>query len=150
MKFKGHNPPMIALDIATVTGYATPDCSGSYNLTKDNRETNLYWFLHDLHAAYDMEVIAVERAAGQHKNALLVLSQLRGVVNLFAKMNDIKVVDYSPKTIKLFFTGNGNCGKEDMMSEYEKRTGCAAIDDNQADAYALFQLAKQDIYKDVI
>jgi len=146
MKFKGHNPPLIALDIATVLGYATPDCSGSYNLTKDNRETNLYWFLHDLYAAYEMEVIAVERAAGQHKNSLIVMAHLRGVVNLFAKHHDIKVVEFSPGTIKKFFTGNGRASKEEMMEEFMSWTCRIPVDDNEADAYALFQLAKRDQY----
>lgn len=142
---------LLALDIATTSGYCTHDMVGSYNLLKGdmkgpkNREYNLWWFLHDLHASYNIDVIAVELAAGTHKNALVVLSQLRGVVNLFATHNDIQIISKPPKSIKKWFTDNGNCSKEEMMEEYTKRTGLIAQDDNAADAYALYQMVKEEL-----
>lgn len=143
-----------ALDIASIIGYATHDMAGSYDLLKHGdmisddksyREYNLYWFLHDLHAAYSFDVFAVELAAGQHKNALIVMSQLRGVVNLFAAHNGIEIISYPPKTIKKWFTGNGNAGKPEMIEEYTRRTGLIPQDDNAADAYAIYQMAKEKL-----
>lgn len=134
---------IIALDLATTTGFCTPDTSGAIKL-KGNKHSELYHFLWDLNACYDVEVIAVERTAGQHKNALIVMSRLRGVVNLFAERNDIKVVDYSAGTIKKSFTGNGRASKEDMVAEFKKRTGRDPVSDDEADAYALFELASKE------
>lgn len=136
-----HN--VLALDIATNTGFANHEISGSINLQKgitSNRFYNLYWFLQDLHWAYEFDTIAVERVAGLHKNALIVLAMLRGVVELFAFNNDINIIDYSAGTIKKFYTGKGNAKKDAMMAEFHNRMNREAINDNEADAHAIYLL----------
>lgn len=142
------NENILALDIATNTGFANHEISGSINLGKGitlNRYYNLYWFLQDLHWAYDFDTIAVERVAGQHKNALIVMAMLRGVVELFTFNKDIKIVTYSAGTIKKFYTGKGNANKDAMMDEFKKRTGKDPINDNEADAHAIYLLHQSNL-----
>lgn len=136
---------LLALDLATSTGFCAPDVSGRI-LLKDKKHSALYGFLWDIHAAYQVETIAVERTAGAHVNSLIFMSRLRGVVELFAERHDIKVVDYSPKTVKKHFTGNGNSGKPGMIDEFVRRKGKQPITDDEADAYALFCLAAEELY----
>jgi Holliday junction resolvasome RuvABC endonuclease subunit len=137
---------LLALDLATKTGFCAPDMSGTIFLDKaqEPKHIALYSFLLDSYFAYDLEVIAVERAAGQHKNALISMAKLHGVVELFAERFDIKVVQYSAGTIKKSFTGDGRASKEMMMDEFEIRKGIAPQTDDEADAYALFCIASFD------
>lgn len=135
---------LLALDIATNMGWCTFDGSGSVNLQKgfsNNRLENIYWFLHEMHLAYNLETIAVERIAGQHKQALIVMAMLRGVVNWFAYTNCIQIVEYSAKEIKKYYTGNGNASKDMMVNQFTKITNKSPYDDNEADAHAIFCLA---------
>lgn len=52
-------------------------------------------------------------------------------------------------TIKRFWTGKGNANKADMLAECERR-GWVAIDDNAADALALWHLGHSEEYADVV
>ena len=138
---------IMALDIATNTGFCNHEISGSIDLQKGlskNRYYNIYWFLYDLYMAYEFNTLAVERVAGQHKNALIVLSMLRGVVELFADQYDIKIIDYSAGTIKKHYTGKGNAKKDEMINEFTRRSGNAPINDNEADAHAIYCLALKE------
>ncbi len=137
---------LIALDIATTTGFCSHDCSGSINLGEcGNKYQNIYDFLWDLNAAYSPHIIAVERAAGQHKNALIVMSRIRGVVELFCAQKGIEIVEYSPMTIKKDFVGSGRADKQSMINKFFEINGYMPVDDNQADAFALYALAKKDL-----
>jgi len=132
----------MALDIATHTGFCSHDCSGMIDLSKEFcREQALYNFLWELNAAYNLETIAVERVAGQHKNALIVMSRLHGVVRLFAHENDIDVIQFSAGEIKKDFTGKGNAKKPQMIERFKELTGKVPVSDDEADAYALYRLA---------
>lgn len=133
----------IALDIATTTGYCTEDMSGSFNLRKGitkNKYSELYNFLTELHWHYGFDTIAVERVAGRFKNALIQMSKLHGIVQLFAHNNNCNVIEYSPTEIKKNFTGKGNASKEMMIDRFREITGRDPIDDNEADAFAILNL----------
>lgn len=136
---------LLALDIATNMGWRTHDGGGTVKFTAKNRLEELYWFLCDMEWAYDLEVIAVERIAGQHKNSLIVMAKMRGVVELFARRHGIQVWEYSPGTIKKSYTGTGRATKEHMVCEFRGRMNRNPIDDNEADAHAIFCLAEEEL-----
>jgi Holliday junction resolvasome RuvABC endonuclease subunit len=50
------------------------------------------------------------------------------------------LVEVSPTTLKKFATGRGNATKADMRMALFKRTGLDLADDNQADAWWLWQI----------
>lgn len=137
---------LIALDIANTTGFATPDCSGSIRLTaKTDKYSYFRHFLWELYSAYEFDTIAVERVAGMHKEAIISMAKLHGIVEKFAEEKGVEVVSFSAKSIKKFFTGNGNAGKNAMIEEFKKRFNEPPVDDNEADARALYLLAEKEL-----
>lgn len=134
---------VFALDIATNCGFSNHEISGSINLSKgitQNRIYNLYWFLHDVKMSYDFDTLAVERVSGMHKLPLIVMAQLRGVVEFFCFNNDIAIVEYSSKEIKKFYTGKGNASKQLMIDTFISKENKEPINDNEADAKAIYLL----------
>lgn len=49
-------------------------------------------------------------------------------------------------TLKKWATGSGRASKEDMIKEFEKRTGKKPISDDEADAYMLLLLAMDEFH----
>lgn len=140
------NKNLLALDIATNMGWCVHDGGGTVNLKKGfskNRLYEIYWFLNDMHLSYNLDTIAVERIAGQHKQALIVMAMLRGVVEFFAYKHGIDVIEFSPGEIKKYYTGNGRASKEMMIEQYIKINNEMPQDDNHADAHAIFCLANE-------
>jgi len=64
----------------------------------------------------------------------------QGVVRLALVISDIRFVSVPPATLKLFATGKGNATKPDMRMEIFKRTSMDIRDDNQVDAWWLYQM----------
>jgi Holliday junction resolvasome RuvABC endonuclease subunit len=70
---------------------------------------------------------------------------MRAVLELHCEDLGIPTYGYAPASIKKSFTGSGRANKGDMKRECEKR-GIEAVDDNHADAIAVFhhhKLAKE-------
>lgn len=141
---------MLALDVATITGFCTRNASGTWNLTPKRDESRgmrlirLKAKLKDVCAAEDVKIIVFERPAGFHKNALIVEAALVGVLELFCEENGIEYRAYSAKEIKKFGTGNGNASKEKMV-EHSSKFKPGITDHNEADAVILYHLAKNDL-----
>ena len=138
---------ILALDIATNLGYADENMSGAYDLQKGpmkekNRYYNLYWFIRELLIAGDYDIISIERTAGRHAHSMNIQSRLRGVVELLARIYDCEIIDYSAMTIKKFYAGHGHANKPQMVEEFIRRKGYEPVDDNEADAHALYELTK--------
>lgn len=139
---------ILALDIATVLGFADEEMSGAYDLRKGpcglgNRYYNMYWFMHELMQYKDYDVIAIERTAGRHAHSMNIQSRLRGIVEFFAWTYDCEIVEYSAMTIKKFYAGHGHAKKDKMIDEFVSRKGHEPYDDNEADAHAILELAKE-------
>lgn len=59
--------------------------------------------------------------------------------------HDAKIpwIEAPPSTLKMFATGKGNSGKAEMVSELAKRSGFTFSTDDEADALALYCLARE-------
>jgi len=142
---------LLALDIATKTGWATSTSSGVWNLTPKRNESKgmrLISFKGKLKMIFDVEeidLVVYEMPAGRHKASIIVAAEMIGVMKI---MCDERNIDYRPYTapeIKKFATGKGNCGKPAMIKSAKERYNIDVVDDNEADALHLYHLAKEDL-----
>lgn len=141
---------ILALDIATKTGWKTKTASGTWDLKPNRGESEgmrLVRFKSKVKELVDIEgitLIAYERPAGMHKASIMVASEMVGVLkDLCIEMN-INLACYSAQQIKKFATGKGNAGKPEMI-EAAKKLGYNPADDNEADAIHLYHLAQKDV-----
>ena len=137
---------LLALDIATKTGWKTATASGTWDLTPNKGESSgmrLIRFrakLIEIIKAENIRIIAYERPAGFHKQALIIAGELIGVLKTVAEEHHIHLACYSATEIKKFATGKGNATKEEMIKAAQKK-GYNPQDDNEADAIHLYDLA---------
>ena len=138
---------LLALDIATHLGWCIEPgkISGMEDFSVPKGKQNSirpykFWlWLVQIIKQYDVTSIAYERAAGANQGALIIMSEIAGVMKALAWHHNIQVLDpISPKTIKKSFTGSGNASKEDMNKEFYKRFKKVPESDDESDATALW------------
>jgi Holliday junction resolvasome RuvABC endonuclease subunit len=141
---------ILALDIATNTGWCTKTSYGTWNLKPNRGESEgmrVVRFKAKVREMINLEqigVISYERVAGQHKSSIIVASEMVGVLKDLCLELGIELCSYSAKEIKSFATGKGNANKEAMMRAAIDQ-GYQPGDDNAADAIHLFNLTKKDL-----
>lgn len=146
-----NNMNILALDVATHCGWATNTAHGTWDLTPKRDESGgmrLIRFKSKLREVVELEnidVIVFERSAGFHKSALIVQSELHGVLKLFCEENKIEHKAYSASEIKKFATGKGNAKKDAMIKAAQEKYGYVGNDDNTADALHIYHLAIKDL-----
>lgn len=80
------------------------------------------------------------------QGALVVQSELQGVIKLWCEDNGVNYRGYSPMEVKKHATGKGNASKELMVvSAQAKWPGVDITDDNQADALWILDLAASEL-----
>lgn len=141
---------ILALDIATKTGWACDTASGVWNLKPNRGESEgmrVVRFKAKVKELIELEgidVIAYERQAGMHKSSIMVASEMVGVLKDLCISKGVELACYSASEIKKFATGKGNANKEAMISSAQKY--CVdIIDDNHADSLHLYHLARKDL-----
>lgn len=143
---------ILALDIATTTGWATAHASGTWNFKPKRGESEgmrVFRFratVKEIIQSSDITVVSYERPAGQHKSSIMVASEMIGVLKHLCEELKVNYASYSASEIKKHWTGKGNANKEAMIAEAKKRfPQLEIIDDNHADALALYDLTKTDL-----
>ena len=142
---------ILALDIATVTGWASNGFSGIWNLKPARDESAgfaLLRLISKLKEAIDLtsaNIIVFERPAGRHKSSIISQAEKHGTVKLFCEENNIPYRAYSAKEIKEFITNNGNAPKQAVIDAVNKKYNLSITNDNEADAIALYHLAVEDL-----
>jgi|21_taG_2_1085346.scaffolds.fasta_scaffold08037_7 Holliday junction resolvasome RuvABC endonuclease subunit len=146
---------VLALDLATNTGFYDGEEMGSIKLPKDTRVTAFWdWLRQKVYKDGELvyEAVAIENAIGQRAFALEVFHELKAVTKLVTQMADIPLYSYAPNHIKKVFTGNGNAKKPDIVEKcldmgveipYRilksgKNKGDRRYDDDIADAVAIY------------
>lgn len=142
---------ILALDIATKTGWATTHASGVVDFKPKRGESDgmrvvrFRSWLEEMLAANAYSVIAYERPAGRHAASIIVAAKLMGVVDELAHRHGLDVAIYSASEIKRHATGKGNAGKDEVYRAAVERWGTGIADDNEADALWLLSLAELDL-----
>lgn len=141
---------VLALDIATNTGWKTQTASGVWNLKPNRGESagmRVVRFKAKVREIVELEnitLISYERPAGMHKSSIMVASEMVGVLLDFCIENNIEVACYSATEIKKFATGKGNANKQAMI-QAAVDLGFNPTDDNEADAIHLYNLTLNDV-----
>lgn len=141
---------ILALDPATECGYAHSNgVSGVWDLSIRRDESGgmrLIRFegkLNEIYASVGFDVVVYEAArhsAPKMQGALVVQSELQGVLKRWCEEGKIAYRGYSPAEIKKHALGSGKGNKAAMVAAAKKRFG-KVIDDNHADALWLLSLA---------
>ena len=145
---------ILALDMATKTGYALNatggTISGTENMKKKTTESRGMVFvrfeswLRDMIELHKPEVIVYERPHTRGRAATEVLNGLLAFVVKLCDIHGIEYTDCPSTALKKFATGIGNAGKPEMMAACESKFGIVPIDDNEADALHLLDWAKTE------
>jgi len=142
---------ILALDLATQLGWAhSSGRSGSLKLKKDKdpamvRIKTLSAFLDTFDFLCPFDVIIVESAYIRFSGAACPLLEMRGAVMAWCCSKMIPFYgNFAATTIKKHATGKGNADKIDMVAAAQLRfPNQRVLDDNQADALLLLDLASQ-------
>jgi len=81
-------------------------------------------------------------AFGARGGSVFDIAELGGIVRWELLLADIPFVDVPPSTLKKYATGKGNAGKDEMIAAAIRRFGFAGSDNNEADAYLLWCMAR--------
>jgi Holliday junction resolvasome RuvABC endonuclease subunit len=142
---------LLALDIATKTGFCTNIASGVWYLTPKKDESKgmrLIRFkakLKEICEIAAIRIIAFEMPAIQGKFPNFVGMEMMGVLKLFCAENDIDHKGYPPLTLAKFATGVGKGNKPLMIQKCKEKYGIDPETDDEADAVHLYHLAIQDL-----
>lgn len=148
---------ILALDLSTKTGWSHSEGgSGVFDLSIRRDESGgmrllrLEAKLNEIKRLVGVDLVVFEaarHAAPGMQGALVVQAELQGVVKLWCDKQDPRVLyrGYSPSEIKKFAVGKGNAKKSDVLdAARNKWPDLVIVDDNQADALWLLELAKSE------
>jgi Holliday junction resolvasome RuvABC endonuclease subunit len=123
-------------DEGVITAVATVDPQGA-------RDGERLMFVKQAVAAMTNEVsfAALEGYSYDSVGRVFELGEVGGVLKVLLHERNIEYVVVPPALLKKFATGNASASKEDMVDAAKQR-GCAAADDNQADAFFLAHVAR--------
>jgi Holliday junction resolvasome RuvABC endonuclease subunit len=141
---------ILALDPATKCGWAhSSGPSGTWDLSIRRDESagmrliRLKGKLDEIRRDAGIDVLVYEaarHAAPKMQGALVVQSELQGVIKLWCSENHIEFRGYSPSELKKHATGKGNANKEAMMKAGREKWPACNGDDNEYDARWLLDL----------
>lgn len=141
---------ILALDIATKTGWRTETASGVWDLKPNRGESEgmrVVRFkakVRELITLESITLVSYERPAGLFKSSIMVASEMIGVLKDLCIELNVELACYSATEIKKYATGKGNANKEAMI-EAAERLGFVPQDDNEADAIHLYNLTIKDL-----
>ena len=101
---------ILALDVATKTGFACSTGSGVWDLSPKRDESKgmrLIRFkakLVEILTSENIQLVCFERSAGRHQNAVIVQSELHGVLKTVCEEMGVEYKAYSASEIKRFAT----------------------------------------------
>lgn len=142
---------LLAIDQASNCGWCTAHASGVWNFNTRKDESagmKLLRFRAKLKEVCELEqinLIAYERVAGFHKNAIIHASKMVAIIEAFCEENNIDYKAVSATEVKKFATGKGNAKKDDMIASAKLKLGYTGNDDNEADAIWIYQLLKNEL-----
>lgn len=159
---ENHN--LLALDLATTTGWCDANGSGSWNFTtavkknkdaakrlgKQSKNKKLVKFekkISEYINIHKPKIIVIEKAFVFHskkRRPNFTGFEMAGIMKLICESLDIILFEYHVQHIKKFGTGDGRAKKDKMVASCA-RYNVTPVDGNEADALHLYHLAIQDL-----
>lgn len=137
---------VLALDIATHTGYFSLHEAGTWNFTESRRRNG-----NKMHGAFRIMLLSFIRAHGirrivaedvsvnRHFYDMRRLSEFRGILLEVCDSLGLPEPEFvNPSALKKWATGDGHATKTQMVEACKSRYGITPVDDNAADACHLF------------
>lgn len=137
---------VLALDVATKTGYYSLHESGTWNFTESKQRNG-----NKMHGAFRVMLVAFIRrygirrivaedvAVNRHFYDMRRLAELRGILLEVCDELELPEPEFvNPSTLKKFATGDGRANKEQMIRSCREKYRYEAEDDNAADACHLW------------
>lgn len=143
---------ILALDVATITGFCTHTASGVWKLAPKKDESKgmrLIRFrskLSEMIKLAPIKIIVFEAVVMYGKHPNFTAAEMVGVLKAFCEDNHIDYNSYMPTTIKKFATGKGDAKKTLMIQAAKEKYKIDILDDNHADAVHLYHLALSDLF----
>jgi len=138
-------PSILALDMSLThagwclngkTGVITSRCRGWDRIAEITQEVFCKTF--------GIDVCLIEGYSyGSKGQSVYQIAELGGIVRFWLYQHEITTVEITPATLKKFTTGVGNCGKDAMIAAAIRRFYFQGTDNNEADAYMLWCLARE-------
>jgi|SRR3990167_4028769 len=141
---------ILALDVATHTGWATATASGVWDFSLKRDESSgmrLVRFKSKLAEICSLEginMVVFEQVAGFHKGAIIVAAELIGVLKSFCEENKIEYRSFAATAIKKFACGKGNAGKPIMIAAAKEKLNYQGSSSDEADALWILEMAKKE------
>lgn len=142
---------ILALDIASVTGWCTEVSHGFWNFrpkkdeSKGMRVVRFHSKVSEMISEHGINIIYFEMAAGRHANSIAVESEMIGVLKLLCEKMGVEYKSITSSAIKKHATGKGNAGKDLMVQAAKDKLGFTGEDDNEADAMWIYDFAKLEL-----
>ena len=93
----------------------------------------------------NINLVAFERTAGQHKSSIIVQAEMHGVLKTFLIDHNVEFRAFSASEIKKHATGKGNSGKPLMIKAAQEKLSYDGNDDNEADALWILDITKKSL-----
>jgi Holliday junction resolvasome RuvABC endonuclease subunit len=139
-------PRILALDLSlTRTGVCKDD--GACSVIRTDKLRGLPRVDHIVRQvqalARGVDLVVIEGYSfGSQGRSVFDIAELGGCVRFLLHRLGIRWVDVPPATLKKFATGKGNSAKDAMIAAAIRRFGFAGSDNNEADAFLLWCLAR--------
>lgn len=138
---------VLGIDLATHCGYYCVHESGTWNFTEGKRrnDNKQHLALKETLTGFILKhgirrIVAEDVSVNNHFFDMRKLAEFRGILLCVCDELNLPEPEFiNPKVLKKFATGNGNAGKAEMMQAYTSRFNRSPVDDNEADAFWLFQ-----------
>lgn len=138
---------VLGIDLATHCGYYCVHESGTWNFTEGKRrnDNKQHLALKETLTGFILKhgirrIVAEDVSVNNHFFDMRKLAEFRGILLCVCDELNLPEPEFiNPKVLKKFATGNGNAGKAEMMQAYTSRFNRQPVDDNEADAFWLFQ-----------
>lgn len=140
-------PRVLALDLSLVrTGVCEPDgttsCIATGKLRGMSRIDAIARQVQALVRGVDL-VVLEGYSFGSQGRAVFDIGELGGCVRFLLYRLSVPYVDVAPSSLKKYAAGKGNCGKDMMIAAAIRRFGFAGTDNNEADSYLLWCMARE-------
>ena len=142
---------ILALDLSlTATGICHPDGStGTFKTGKLRGMERLLRIRDTVSERIEMpgtvqctDLVVIEGYSyGSKGRAAVSLGELGGIVRMFLWEWGTPYVEIPPSCLKKYLCGKGNAGKDDVLQQAVMRSGRVFGDNNQADAWVMWQMA---------
>lgn len=139
-----NGPSILALDLSlTCTGLCR-DGECSRISTKLRGWPRIERIVSDIgDAASGCDVAVLEGYSfGSKGSSVFQIAELGGIVRWELRGRGLTIVEVPPSCLKKYATGRGNAGKDEMIAAAIRRFGFEGCDNNEADSYLLWCMAR--------